>query len=203
MGMIDGTKQHVFFVDDEFKIRKVVDRTLKQLGVKVHCFASAPDCLEQLACQRCDLLIADVRMPGMDGLELLTEARRIVPWLPVLIVTGYGDIPMAVKALKIGALDFIEKPLETKGFISAVESALDRTLPPDSPTGQRLTRTEMRVLGLILEGRSNRETACHLHRSVKTIEVHRNHIMHKLGVGNVVDLVKQAATMGLADLPGQ
>ncbi len=203
MEMTDRTNQHVFFVDDEPGIRNVVDKTLKRLGVKVHCFASAPECLEQLACRKCDLLITDMKMPGMDGLELLAEARRIAPWLPTLVVTGYGDIPMAVKALRMRALDFLEKPLEMQSFLSAVESALDRTVPPDPLAGQGLTWTERRVLSLILEGKSNKEAARDLHRSVKTIEVHRNHVMSKLGVDNVVDLVKRAAAMGLVDLPKQ
>ena len=203
MVMANRGKQYIFFVDDEAKVRKVVYRTLKRLGTKVSCFASAPDCLEQLASQRCDLLITDMKMPGMDGLELLAEAKRIAPWLPVLVVTGYGDVPMAVKALKMGALNFIEKPLGMQSLLSAVGSVLERTTPPDSLHGKKLTKTEVRVLCLILDGKSNKETAYTLHRSVKTVEVHRNHIMRKLGVDNVVDLVKRAAAMGLVDLPPQ
>ena len=201
MGMTDRPAQHVFFVDDEPKIRKVVDRTLKRLGIKVHCFASATDCLDQLGSRKCDLLITDMKMPGMDGLQLLAEARRIAPWLPTLVVTGYGDIPMAVKAMRMGALDFLEKPLEMKSFLSAVESALDRASLFDPLTGQKLTRTEMRVLRFILEGKSNKETARDLQRSVKTIEVHRYRMMRKLGVDNIVDLLRRAAAMGLIDLP--
>jgi len=200
MAMANRVKQHIFFVDDEPRVRNVVDKTLKRLGTKVSCFASARDCLEQLRSQRCDLLITDVKMPEMSGIELLTEVKRSVPWLPVLLVTGYGDIPMAVKALKMGALNFLEKPLEMQSFLSAVESALDCTAPFDLLVGKKLTRTEMRVLRLILDGKSNREAAYILHRSVKTIEFHRNNIMRKLGVDNVVDLTKRTAALGLVDL---
>ena len=201
MTIANRAKQHIFFVDDEPQVRKVVGKTLKRLGTKVSCFASAADCIEQLRPQRCDLLITDVKMPDMDGLELLTEAKRIAPWLPVLVVTAYGDVPMAVKALKIGALNFIEKPLAMQSFLSVVESLLERHTLPDPLLGKGLTRVEMRVLRFILASNSNKETADILHRSVKTIEVHRNHIMRKLGVGNVVDLIKRAAAMGLVDLP--
>ena len=197
--MTDRVKQHILFVDDEPRVRKVVDKTLKRLGTKVSCFASARDCLEQLHSQKCDLLITDVKMPEMSGIELLTEVKRFVPWLPVLLVTGYGNIPMAVKALKMGALTFLEKPLEMQSFLSAVESALDGTAAFDPPVSKKFTRTEMKVLRLILDGKSNRETAYILHRSVKTIEFHRNRIMHKLGVDNVVDLIRRAAALGLVN----
>ncbi len=198
--MTNIAKQHVFFVDDKPKIRKMVGRTLEQAGLKVSCFAYAAECLKQLRCQTCDLLITDVKMPEMDGIELLTEVKRIIPSLPVLIVTGYGDIPMAVKALKAGSLDFIEKPLDRQSFLSAVKSALKRNTRTPVPVGQVLTETEIRVLRLILDGKSNKEMARLRHRSVRTIEEHRSRIMHKLGVDNLVDLVKQTAIVRMVEL---
>ena len=200
MAMAKEVKQHIFFVDDEPGVRKAVGKTLERLGTKVSFFASARDCLEQLSYKRCDLLITDVKMPGMDGLELLAEAKRVAPWLAVMVVTGYGDIPMAVKALRMGALNYIEKPLGMQSLLYAVESALERNTPPDPLPGKELTRAEMKVLRFILDGKSNKETAYILHRSVKTIEAHRHRIMHKLGVDNLVGLVKRAAAMGLVEL---
>jgi len=196
----DIAKQHVFFVDDKPKVCKMVGRTLKQAGLKVTCFTCAADCLKQLRSQTCDLLITDVKMPEMDGIELLTEVKRIIPSLPVLVVTGYGDIPTAVKAIKVGSLDFIEKPLDRQSFLSAVESALKRNAQPHRLVGDVLTKTETIVLRLILEGKSNKEIARLRHRSVRTIEDHRSHIMHKLGVDNLVDLVKQTAVVRLVKL---
>jgi len=199
--MTNNAEQHIFFVDDEPKVCKAVGRTLEQLGSKVSCFARAADCLEQLRSQTCDLLITDVKMPEMDGIELLTEARRIAPWLPVLVITGYGDIPMAVKAVKAGALDFIEKPLDRQSFLSTVESILKRNALADPLLGEPLTKTEMKVLRLLLKGKSNKEIARLLHRHRRTIEDHRNNIYCKLGVDNSVDLVKRAAELGLFKLP--
>ncbi|MFC1636509.1 response regulator transcription factor [Planctomycetota bacterium] len=196
----DKMKQHVFFVDDEPRVRKTVGKTLERLGLKVSSFGSARDCLEKLSSERCDLLITDVKMPEMSGVELLAEVKRSVPWVPVLLVTGYGDIPMAINALKMGALSFIEKPLETQSFLSAVESALDRTMPFNLLLGKQLTQAEIKVLRLIVDGKSNNKTAQILHRSVKTVEVHRSRIMRKLGVDNAVDLLKRATAMGLVDL---
>lgn len=198
--MADYTERCIFFVDDEPSLRRAIRKTLEYLGPKVNCFASAADCLERLRCKKCDLLITDVKMPDMDGIELLTETKRIAPWLPVLVITGYADVPMAVRALKAGALDFIEKPLERESFLSAVESALRRSTSPDRLLGKALTRVELRILQLILDGRSNREIAQMFHRSLRTIEVHRNRLMRKLGAGNVVSLVRRAAALGLAEL---
>ncbi len=199
--MINSTEQHIFFVDDEPKVCKAVCRTLERLGSKVSCFARATDCLEQLHSQTCDLLITDVKMPGMDGIELLTEAKRIVPWLQVLVITGYGDIPMAVRALKAGALDFIEKPLDRQGFLSTVKSILKQNAWGDPLLGKLLTRTERIVLRFILDGKSNKEIAYLRHCSIRTIEDHRSRIYRKVGVHNLVDLFKWAAGMGLVELP--
>jgi FixJ family two-component response regulator len=192
--------RHIFFVDDEPKVREVVGETLEQLGSKVSCFANASDCLEQLEIQRCDLLITDIKMPEMNGIELLTEAKNIAPWLPVLVVTGYGDIPTAVTAVKAGAVDFIEKPLETETFLRKVKSLMKRNAVLDFMKDGPLTKSEVRILRLVIEGKSSKEISNLLHRSVRTIEVHRARIMHKLGVDNLVDLVKRAAVMGLIDL---
>jgi len=141
--MTNKTKQHIFFVDDEPKIWKAVCRTLEQLGAKVSCFERATDCLEQLRKRRCDLLITDVKMPEMDGLELLAKVKRMLPKLPVLVITGYGDIPMAVKALKKGASDFIEKPFNRQSFLAAVESALKRKAAVEARALKLLTRAEL------------------------------------------------------------
>ncbi len=198
--MAKKTQQHIFFVDDEPKVRKAVCKTLEQLDSKVSCFARAAYCLERLRSRTCDLLITDVKMPKMDGIELLIEARRIIPSLPVIVITGYGDVPMAVRALKAGALDFIEKPLDRQSFLLAVESALKQITSGDPLVGKSLTRAEMKVLRLMLDGKSNNEIADLLNRSVRTIEDHRSHIKRKFNVDNLVDLVKRAAEMGLVEL---
>lgn len=198
---INYSKQCIFFVDDDPRVRKVICRTLERIGSKVSCFACAADCLEQLRSQRCDLLITDVVMPGMGGIELLTEAKRIIPSLQVLVITGYGDIPMAVTAMKAGALDFIEKPLDRQTLLSVVESALKRNNLSDPLMGKALTETEMEVLRLILKGKTNKEIADLRHRSIRTIEDHRERIMRKFGVSRVVDLVRKATVLGFVELP--
>ncbi len=197
--MTNISEQHIFFVDDELKVRKMVSRTLEQVGLKVSCFARATECLEQLCCRKCDLLITDVKMPEMDGIELLTEVKRIIPSLPVIVITAYGDVPMAVEAIKAGALNFIEKPLDRQSFLSAVEAVLKRNALIHQIVGDVLTKTEMIILRLILDGKSTKEIAGLRHRSVRTIEDHRSRIMRKLGVDNLVDLVKQTAVVRLVE----
>lgn len=202
MAMTNITKQYVFLVDDEPKVCKMVGRTLEQTGLKVSYFARAAECLKQLHSQKCDLLITDVKMPEMDGIELLTKVKHIIPSLPVLVITGYGDIKMAVKALKMGASDFIEKPLDRQSFLSVVDSVLKQNTQPHRFVGNALTKTEMIVLRLILDGKDTKEIARLRHRSVRTIEDHRSRIMRKIGVDNLVDLVKQTAVVRLVE-PGE
>jgi two-component system response regulator FixJ len=198
--MKNSEKQYTFFVDDQADICKAVSNTLEEIGLKVRCFTSGTDCLTQLRSHKCDLLITDVKMPGMNGLELLNEVKRIIPSLPVLVITGYGDIPMAVKALRQGALDFLEKPLDSKSLLLTVESALSQSPRAHRLVAKVLTKTEMRVLRLLLDGKNTKEISRLQHRSIRTIEDHRCNIMHKLGVDNLVDLVKQTAVVRLLDV---
>lgn len=196
-------EQSVFVVDDEPRVCEIICETLEQSGIRVSCFSNAVECIEQLRRRKCHLLITDLRMPQMDGVELATNARVIAPWLPVLMITGYGDIPTAVKAVKAGVVDFIEKPLVKEEFLEQVKSLLDESAGGYESLGSPLTRRERKVMKLIVEGMSNKEIANLLHRSVRTVEVHRSRVMNKLGVTNLVDLIKRAATMGFMDMPSE
>ena len=195
--MTSIAKQHIFFVDDNPEVRNVVGRTLKQVGVKVSCFTCAVDCLEKLRNQKCDLLITNVKMSGMSGIELLTEAKRLTPWLPVLVITGYANIPMAIEAMREGALDFIQKPLDRESFLSVVRSVLKRNAMADRRLGKPLTKRENIVLRLILDGKTFKEIGEILHRTTSTINFHRGNIYYKFGVNNKTDLIKRCAKMGL------
>jgi two-component system response regulator FixJ len=197
MGGIQGTQ--VVFVDDEPGVCDAVRKTLERVGIRVQCFPSAQDCLAHLAENRCDLLVTDVRMPGKDGLELLREVRRQLPWLPVVVVTGYGDVPMAVRAMRSGAVDFLEKPLDRQTLLDTVRTLLERDAAQSRLFDLALTETEMRVLRFILDGRNNRDIAVAMHRSPRTVEAHRSNLMRKLGASNVVELLRRAADAGLLD----
>jgi two-component system response regulator FixJ len=187
----------VVFVDDEPKVCASVRKTLQRAGADVHCFSNAQDCLKHLATARCDLLITDVRMPDRDGMDLLAEVKRRLPWIPVLIVTGYADVPLAVQAVRVGAADFVEKPLDRDMFLQTVERLIEQNARPAAFLEGSLTRAERRILYHVLEGRNNREIAAALHRSPRTIEVHRHHLMQKLGAANIIELLQRAADLGL------
>jgi FixJ family two-component response regulator len=195
-------KASIFVVDDDSCIRDLVSLTLESSGYKCTCFDNADSCLAEIPNQKCDLLMTDVRMPEKGGIELLIEVKRKVPWMPVLVMTSYAEIPTSVKAVKAGAFNFIEKPLDGEMLLEAVETALKENDLSNILRGKLLTKTEAVILNLILQGRSNKGIAHILHRSVRTIEDHRNHIMRKLDVDNVVDLVKRATAMGMMDLSG-
>lgn len=195
------TKKYIFFVDDEPTVRKVISETLEQLDVKVTCFAGGPECLEQIESQGCDMLITDLKMPGMDGLELMRKAKELAPWLPVLVITAYGDIPLAVKTVKSGAADFIEKPLEKETILRKVHSILQNNPNIKKYPSKPLTKRESQILKYLIDGKNNREIAESLHRSVRTIEVHRYRIMQKFNVESIVDLIKKAAVLGLIEMP--
>ena len=196
-------EQHVFIVDDEPKVLEVVCETLGSLGIRISCFSSASTCLEQLQSQRCDLLIADLKMPEMDGIELIKRAKLFVPWLPVLVITGYGSVPVAVEAMQSGAVDIAEKPLVKPDFLRKIKAMLQQSEDPNTWMGDSLTRREIELLLLILDGKTNREMATVLKCSRRTVEIHRANLMKKFGVKNVVGLVKRAVAMGLVDLPAK
>ena len=199
--MTTNSNKYIFFVDDEPKIREVISQTLKMPGVEMVCFAGGSECLEQISCHRCDLLITDLKMPLMNGLELLKRVKSVAPWIPVLVVTGYGDIPSAVAAIKAGASDFIEKPLAKEALLRKINMLLGENCRQKSYLGKPLTLCEQKILKMITEGKSSKEMAHLLHRSLRTIEVHRSRIMDKFGVDNIVELLKQAALMGVIELP--
>jgi two-component system response regulator FixJ len=195
-------ERNIFFVDDEPGVRKAAARTLKGVGYKVACFAGAAECLKKLRLKGCVLLITDVKMPGIDGIELVRRARQIAPWVSALVITGYGDISTAVRAMKAGAFDFIEKPLQRENFLSIVKSAMEQNgSAGPSKRGMLLSKMEKIVLRLIMQGLSNKEMADILHRSRRTIEDHRLHIMEKFGADSTVEMVKRAASMGLGQSP--
>jgi FixJ family two-component response regulator len=147
--MNDSSVARVFVVDDDECIRVAVCAILKRANYDCTCFSDVAGCLEELRRQNrdladgCDLLLTDVKMPGRGGLELLQEVRKTFPWIPVIMMTAYGSIPMSVQAVRTGAFDFIEKPVEEAKLLSVVESALLKEAELHDPlVGKPLTRTE-------------------------------------------------------------
>jgi len=199
--MIHNSIQNVFVVDDEPNVLQAIGETLGNLSVEVTCFVDPARCIKQVKAQQCDLIVTDLKMPGMDGIELLKRVKKIAPWVPVVILTGYADVPTAVTGIKAGAEDFLEKPFVKKDLLQRIKAILEENTSIDNHVGKPLTRMETKVLNLVVDGKSNMEIASLLNRSVRTVEVHRAHMMDKLGVHNLTDLIKRATTMGLVHLP--
>jgi FixJ family two-component response regulator len=193
----DNSREWIFVVDED----QSVGDTLQASGMQVRCFVRAAECLALLRRRRCDLLITDLQKRKTNVLRLLEQVKKRTPWVPVLIVTGSGDIPTAVTAIKRGAVDFIEKPFREAYLIEEVKLILRQNHGVAPDAAKALTPKEFRVLKLIVEGKSNREIAKETRRHMKTVEAHRARLMRKLGARNVIELLKLAGAMRLVILP--
>ncbi len=194
--MTNKVKKRVFFVDDEKSVCKAVKATLIS-KYEVTCFNEPKSCLNALDNSHCHLLISDLTMPDMNGLELLKKIKAAKPGLPVLILTGYGSIPSAVEAVKEGAADFIEKPIDADYLLQVIENTLDDNKMDHDLLGKTLTPTETEILKYTVEGLSNKQISNKISRSVRTVEDHRCSIMHKIGAANTAEMVRIGMKMKL------
>lgn len=189
----------VFVVDDDAAVRAALDSLLRSIGLRVNSFDSAGAFLAHARTETPACLILDVRLPGMGGLELQRTLQDMQDRLPVIMITGHGDIPMSVRAMKSGAQDFLTKPFDEEDLLHAVHAALDKdrqrreaelSLQPLQRAWQSLTAREHEVLALVLQGRLNKQIAAQLHLSEETIKVHRRHVMQKMGTRSVAELAR-------------
>jgi DNA-binding NarL/FixJ family response regulator len=197
--MAGANRKDIFFFGRELQPRTVWAGVLRQHKASVHHFTEPAACLDRLFQRPCDLLIVDFNGFATEARELLVGAKRACPWVSSVAVVDHGDTAAAVMAMKAGAADCLERPIDRDRLSSAVETALDR---PHTPACHaRLTQTETQVLHLILAGMTNHDIARVSHRSRRTIEAHRRNIMRKLGVSDIVGLVKEATMNGYFELP--
>jgi FixJ family two-component response regulator len=189
----------VFVVDDDAAMRDSLQWLIQSVGVAVETFATAEEFLAAYDPSRPGCLVLDVRMPGMGGLNLQQELNRREIGLPILIVTGYAEVPMAVRALKAGAFDFIEKPFSDQLLLERVRQAitLDREIRHARAVRAeaalrvaRLTPREREVMELVIVGHPNKIIADRLGLSPKTVEVHRSQVMRRLEVDSLAELVR-------------
>jgi two-component system response regulator FixJ len=193
----------VFVVDDDEAMRDSLDFLLSSAGCAVRTFEAAERLLEALADGNCGCVVSDVRMPGVDGLELLRRLKAARPSLPVVIITGHGDVPLAVEAMKLGAADFVEKPFDDERLIGVVQAALagaPREADPSNEIGGRvasLSPRERQVLDGLVAGLSNKAIARAHDISPRTVEVYRANLMAKMQAASLSDLVRMAMRAGL------
>ncbi len=191
----------VYVVDDDEAVRDSLQWLLEGKDYRVRCFDSAESFLARYDAREVACLIVDIRMGGMTGLELQERLLERKSPLPIVFITGHGDVPMAVDTMKKGALDFIQKPFDEESLLSLVERMLERARESFADYQQaasreallsKLTTREAQVLERIVAGRLNKQIADDLGISIKTVEAHRANIMEKLGANTVADLLKIA-----------
>jgi FixJ family two-component response regulator len=198
----------VHVVDDQQPIRDLVVSVLDSVGFRCVAWESPGTLLSQLPKQKIDVLVVDVRLVGMSGLELVRQLRERGVKAPVVFISGVSEVPVAVEAMKLGAHDFLQKPFTAQALIDAVQAAQTRYRASASREAHaerarasvaKLSPREREVFLAVCAGKANKVTASELGLSEKTVEEHRKNVMTKLAVGSVADLVKLAVLAGLCD----
>jgi FixJ family two-component response regulator len=195
--MTEARDKSIFFVGTSGPVDKALNDAVANCGIRAHAFVSADDCRKSLNEGDCDLLVVNLDGDTAQGLDLIAEQEHVLRKMPKIALVDHGDIPTAVRAIKAGADNCLEKPVDAQLLRSEIQILLDQTAPSPSCPMETLTPMEKTVLHLILEGKTNRQIAHTLHRSPRTIEVHRKNIMRKLDASSIVDLVRAAASVRL------
>ncbi|HXG08429.1 MAG TPA: response regulator [Gemmataceae bacterium] len=198
----------VFLVDDDLAVRDALRLLMESVSLPVQAYATAQEFLDTYDPSLPGCLVLDVRLPGMSGLELQEELNARKIYLPVIIITGHGDVPMAVRAMKAGAFDFLEKPFNDQELLDRIHQAIRRDLRRREREAQRdliaarvalLTPREREVLNMTVAGKTNQMIAEELHISRKTLDIHRSKIMEKMQAQGVADLIRLALLVEGAD----
>ncbi len=206
--MKDNLLPVVYVIDDDEKIQDALLFLLKSVGQEAVAFGSGKAFLAQYRVDMPGCIVSDIRMPGMSGMELQEELYRRGSTIPIIFISGHGDIPMAVEAIKAGAQEFLTKPFRDQVLLDAINTAMSRdleqrrVLEAKTDVERRknlLTRRERQVYELVIAGKTNKVIAETLHLSHRTIEVHRSHMMEKMEAQSLTELLKLAQTPGVEE----
>jgi FixJ family two-component response regulator len=204
--MVASPAAMVFVVDDDASVRKSLSRVISEAGYRVQTYASPREFLTRVPEPGPSCLVLDVRMPGVSGFELQQTLTSAVHEIPIIFITGHGDIPMSVKAMKAGAVDFLTKPFSGKELLDAIQRAVakdTRGLSTEAREDElrarvkRLTPRESQVFALVVTGMLNKQIASELGIGEKTVKVHRARVMEKMQAGSVAALVRLADAAGI------
>lgn len=201
-----GKQPNVFVVDDDQAMRSSLKWLIESVGMRVETYATADEFIQNYYPGRAGCLLLDVRMPGMSGLELQEHFLKHQINIPIIIITGHGDVPMAVRAMKSGAVDFIEKPFNDELLLESIRNALALDTEQRKTQAERaeiatrlanLTPREHEVMEMVTAGKANKEIAQALGVSAKTVEAHRSRVMEKMQADSLADLVKMAVAANI------
>jgi FixJ family two-component response regulator len=196
----------VFLVDDDASVRRALARLIKSAGHQVQTFASAREFLGTRAGEEAACLVLDVRMPDLTGIDLQRQLQTLNRNVPIVFITGHGDIPMSVQAMKSGAVDFLPKPVKDTDLLRAIKQALTRAVHDRTERNElediqrrveKLTPREREVMALVVSGLLNKQIAFELGTVEKTIKVHRARVMEKMQAESLADLVRLAEKVGI------
>ena len=197
----------VFVVDDDPSVRRAIKRLVESLGLHVELFGSAAEFMNSSHPDIVSCLVLDIRLPGISGLDFQPQLVAAGIRIPVIFITGHGDIPMTVRAMKAGAIEFLTKPFRDQDLLDAIQVALERDRTRRRQEAEiavlqerfeSLTPREREILPLVVSGRLNKQSAADLGTSEITIKVHRANIMRKMQAESLADLVRMAGRLGLS-----